>query len=251
MSENDIIDFWGCQAVLKKRKKVCSVFIPWRIGLGFAWKDDQHRFLSLLGQLPVSPHGGASGLGPELPGARHSGPDFSTAAQAAARQSFAQRRRKVFCHGGRSGTCQRPFLAGQNDNGHQPALAKAERQKTPFCEWFTERRSAPSAHRFYGNPGVIYFRVIGGRIGEMPGLALSCRTSQPRKSTRMRKWCEHFCKTGCSLTGVIKLSRRRSLLFRVLQIDYTRLRSNFQSLSQRSLFSKGLHLCSAATPGWE
>jgi hypothetical protein len=46
---------------------------------------------------------------------------------------------EVFCHGRPIRNCQRPFLAGEDDDDHQYALAKAERKKIPLCgrlaEW--------------------------------------------------------------------------------------------------------------------
>ncbi len=62
---------------------------------------------------------------------------------------------QVFCHGGPSGNCQRPLLADQDDNHNQHALAKAERQKMPFGERFTERPFL-SARSIHGSRGLNY-----------------------------------------------------------------------------------------------
>jgi len=72
-------------------------------------------------------------LGAQLPAARHSGADTLPPAQAA-RQPLGQWR-EVFCHFRPFADCQRPRLAGQDDNDHQPALASAKfPQEKPLRE---------------------------------------------------------------------------------------------------------------------
>lgn len=66
-------------------------------------------------------------MGAELPAARHSGARYVAAAQAAWQP--AAERHKVLLHGGCFGASQRPFLADQGDEHHQPALATAECSK--------------------------------------------------------------------------------------------------------------------------
>src|SRR5665213_551158 len=79
------------------------------------------------------PHGGASGLGVELPATRHSRAGRGAAAQAA-RQPFAKQH-QVFCNGGRFRNYERPRLARQSHQHHLPALAKTKRpQKRPSLQ---------------------------------------------------------------------------------------------------------------------
>ncbi len=74
-----------------------------------------------VGGVARPPHGGASGLGAELPTARYSRAGQCPVAQAA-RQPLAQFH-QVFRHGGRAGNDERPRLAGQSQQHHLPALA--------------------------------------------------------------------------------------------------------------------------------
>lgn len=72
-------------------------------------------------------------MGAQLPVARHSGAHFLPPTQAAGQPGA--ERQQVFLHCGRFGTAQRPLLAGQGDEHHQPALAAAEfPQEMPFFE---------------------------------------------------------------------------------------------------------------------
>lgn len=90
------------------------------------------------GPVARPPDGGASGLGAELPAARHSRAGQRPVAQTA--RQFLAKFHQVFCDGGRVGNDQRPFLARQSQQHHLPALATPERpQKEPFgglaAEW--------------------------------------------------------------------------------------------------------------------
>src|ERR1017187_6728476 len=123
------------------RSPVANYFVfDFSRGRGLVLHERRSTSVSVAARsIAPPPHGGTSGLGAELPGARHPRPDFSAAAQAA-RQSRAERR-KVFCDCRCFGNCQRPFLARQSHQHHHPTLAASKRpQEKPFgglaAEWF-------------------------------------------------------------------------------------------------------------------
>src|ERR1017187_7647101 len=121
------------------RSPVANYFVfDFSRGRGLVLHERRSTSVSVAARsIAPPPHGGTSGLGAELPGARHSGSDFGAAAQAA-RQSRAERC-KVFCDCRCSGNSQRPFLARQSHQHHKPAFAAPKRpQEKPFCEWLTE-----------------------------------------------------------------------------------------------------------------